>query len=272
MLAKPFASVAKGHVFVQNKLAVGNRITILHTANLQASESMFGVNTSYQGLGGVPNIVSKIASIKKEAANTLLLDSGNSFYNNGEDVKTLIKSGYDAMLLGKHNLAKEDLETLLSLDVPMFHEKNKPYFIIKKGTIRVGVIAATNNNSFFDNNNFDTVNALAKSLSKNHDCNLIICLSSLGYKNKNDVDDINLAASSQYIDIIIGNDPDVFLKTPTVAQNKDKHEVYINHVGKSGIVLGQLEVSFNEDGKKKLVHFDNLMIGTENNRWRTLTA
>jgi 5'-nucleotidase len=272
MFAKPLASIAKGHFFVQNKLAFGNNITILHTANLHHTEGIFEANSVYQGLGGVSNIASKIASIKNEAANTLLLDSGNSFHSDGVYFKPIIKAGYDAMLLGSHNIEKEELGNLVELGLPVLHEKSKPYFIIKKGNIRVGVITTSNNNSFFDNNNFEAVNALAESLSKDASCNLVVCLSSLGYKNKNAVDDIDLAASSQYIDIIIGNDPDVFLKTPTVAQNKEKQEVYINNVGKAGIVLGKLEVSFDENGKKKFVHFDNLMIGTENNRWRALTA
>jgi hypothetical protein len=46
----------------------------------------------------------------------------------------------------------------------------------------------------------------------------------------------------------------------------------LNYSAPKGLVLGKLQIEFDEEGNKKMVHFDNLMVGTVNQRWKRETA
>lgn len=261
LAAKPFQGLAKYSSFVKGISSNGSHLTILHTANIQAA-----LHAS-NGLGGYTNTAKTIAAVKDVSPNALLLDSGNFISGNetknGELFPLLKKAGYDAMLPGKNDLKQEAADEL-----PILDTNHQSYHIIQKGKIRIGIIAATLNNTLFTGSAIPSINAIAATLKSTHQCNLVICLSDLGYKNTNHVDDVTLATSSEHIDVIIGNEPELCMKTPIIKQNIHKHEVIINHIGKAGIVLGRMDFAFDENNQKKEVVFDNLMIGTPGNRWK----
>jgi 5'-nucleotidase len=275
--SKPFDGFAKCSNFLQSNIGFGNTVTILHTANLNNTTNALS-SKNFVGLGGFKNTSKIISKIKRGSANTLLLDSGNIYSKNSnldehQQLLEMIKqSGYDAVALGKHELIDEREEALNKFGLPVLKNTKTPFTIVKKGNIRIGIISATRKNTLFEGDVLGAINNLANSLSVTHGCNLIVCLSTLGYKNSSKIDDVNLAASSEHIDIIMGNEDRLFMKTPNVAQNKNKEEVIINHVGRAGVVLGNFQIAFDEEGNKKSIVFDNLMIGTENNRWKKLTA
>lgn len=262
LATKPFQGLAKYSSFVKSIANNGTHLTILHTANIQA------VLHASNGLGGYKNTAKTIAAVQDISQNALLLDSGNfisAISGNESDHQELFpllkKAGYDAMLPGKIDLKHEAINEL-----PVFDTVQKPYHIIQKGKIKIGIIAATSGKTLA------SINSMAASLKSTQLCNLIICLSDLGYKNKNNVDDVTLATTSEHIDVIIGNEPELCMKTPTIKQNINKHEVIINHIGKAGVVLGRMDFAFDENNQKKEVVFDNLMIGTPGNRWKKTTA
>ena len=264
LATKPFQGLAKYSSFVKSIANNGTHLTILHTANIQA------VLHASNGLGGFKNTAKTIEAVKDVSHNALLLDTGNFLSGNVSDHQELFpllkRAGYDAMLPSKNDLKHEATNELPVLD------NLQPYHIIQKGKIRIGIIAATTGNQLFTSSTIGAINALAASLKSTHQCNLVICLSDLGYKNTNNVDDVTLATSSEHIDVIIGNEPELCMKTPTIKQNINKHEVIINHIGKAGVVLGRMDFAFDENNQKKEVVFDNLMIGTPGNRWKKTTA
>lgn len=55
-------------------------------------------------------------------------------------------------------------------------------------------------------------------------CDLILCLSHLGYdyKNSSKVSDLKVAAQTSYIDLIIGGHTHTFLPRPTLVTNKEE--------------------------------------------------
>jgi len=76
----------------------------------------------------------------------------------------------------------------------------------------------------------------AEELKTKHKCDLIICLSHLGYKyNSDKVSDIMLAQKTKNIDLIIGGHTHTFLTKPQIEQNAAGKEVIINQVGWAGI-------------------------------------
>jgi hypothetical protein len=125
------------------------------------------------------------------------------------------------------------------------------YKIIYKDNIRVGVIAANS----IEQDILNRVNHLSAFLKKEKDCQLVVCISQLGYKNKNRMDDITLAGKSENIDIIVGKYAANSPKHPIIATNKRKAEVIIHHIDNSDDAVGKIKIGFNQSGGKHHVSF-----------------
>jgi 5'-nucleotidase len=92
---------------------------------------------------------------------------------------------------------------------------------------------------------------MVRILKKEQKCDLVICLSHLGYKyTKEDADkisDLKLAAATEDIDLIIGGHTHTFLDKPTVVKNKAGKDVLVNQVGCYGINLGRIDFYFDSN-------------------------
>lgn len=123
------------------------------------------------------------------------------------------------------------------------------YRIIYKGDIKTGIITAIDQSKLAD------INALALFLKKEKNCNLVVCLSQLGYKTSNGLNDLELAAQSTHLDIIIGGHATNFCKSPMTTTNKNKEEVIINHAATEGLAMRKIEIAFDDQGRKHNVAF-----------------
>ena len=173
--------------------------------------------------------VSRITTLKSEHRNVALLHAGNAMPENPEQLK------YDASL--QHNSSN-------SL-------KPAAYRIMYKGSIKMGVLSAGSG----ENNSIEEINAIASYLKKQKNCDLVVCLSQLGYKNKNGVDDYTLASESTNLDLIIGGHAEKFSNHPMIVLNKNKEEVIINHSTGSELDLGKIEICFNDKRQKSFIAF-----------------
>lgn len=121
------------------------------------------------------------------------------------------------------------------------------YAIIHKGDVKTGIIA-------IDSDAEDIVavmNANAAYLKKEKQCRVVVCLSSLGYKNKRGLDDITLAKRSSNVDMIIGGHPDNFSSHTNIALNQDNEEVIIDHAAANENGLGKIAISFHPVTRQK---------------------
>jgi hypothetical protein len=130
-------------------------------------------------------------------------------------------------------------------------KENGRYKIIFKDNIRAGVITANAN----EQDMMNRINDLSAFLKKEKDCHIVVCISDLGYKNKNKTDDIALAGKSEYIDIIVGKHAANSPKHPIIARNKKMAEVIIHHTENSDDALGKIKIGFNQSGGKHNVSF-----------------
>ncbi|MGV6844660.1 MAG: metallophosphoesterase, partial [Lutibacter sp.] len=135
----------------------------------------------------------------------------------------------------------------------------KPYKIIYKDGIKIGVfglgiqleglVDPINYKQTKYNNPVDVALEITKELKSNQQCDLIICLSHLGYHYESEkIDDLKLAAQTRDIDLIIGGHTHTFLKKPTITKNKIGENVLVNQVGCYGVNLGRIDFYF--DNKK----------------------
>ena len=136
----------------------------------------------------------------------------------------------------------------------------KPYKIINKDGIKVGVFGlGVGLDGLVDKKNYketiylDPVGVaqdMARLLKQEKKCDLVICLSHLGYKYKDEPDkicDTKLATLTKDIDLIIGGHTHTFLDKPTVLKNSVGQDVLVNQVGCYGINLGRIDFYFDDD-------------------------
>lgn len=167
-----------------------------------------------------------IAKLKNDSSNLIMLHAGNHAPNSGQAV-------YDA-----------SMHTGESFSVAA-----GDYKIIYKGDIKTGIITAN------DQSTAASINALATHLKKEKNCHLIVCLSQLGYNSSTGLNDLELAATSTHLDIIIGGHATNFCKKPMTALNKNKQEVIINHAATEVLALRKIEIGFDNLGRKCQVAF-----------------
>jgi len=260
------------------------KLTILHTNDMHSRVEPFPMDGGkYQGLGGMARRAALVQKIRKEEKHVLLFDSGDIFqgtpYFNffaGElEYKLMSQMAYDATIPGNHDFDNglEGIEKQLphakfnfissNYDFSKTILKNtfKPYQIFKKGDLKIGVFALgielqglVNEKHYRETVYLDPV-SIAKEMVqelKNSDCDLIICLSHLGYKYREDkIDDMKLAAQVDGIDLILGGHTHTFLDKPTIVKSPDGNDVSIHQVGWCGIKLGRIDCNFQRKLKKK---------------------
>ncbi|MDL2223402.1 metallophosphatase [Bacteroidales bacterium OttesenSCG-928-M11] len=92
-----------------------------------------------------------------------------------------------------------------------------------------------------------SANETADFLREEKDCDLIICLSHLGYFEKEEeMGDITLAKQTRNIDIILGGHTHTYLEEPVYIKNKDGKTVTISQVGERGLSVGRLDIKMEE--------------------------
>jgi 5'-nucleotidase len=244
--------------------------------------------------GGVIRRASLIENIRKENPNVLLLDAGDIFqgtpyfnYYGGElEFKLMSMMQYDAATIGNHDFDNgiEGIYAQMPHATFDFISSNydfkntvmdgfvKPYKIFDKNGIKVGVFGLgieleglVDKKMYKEtvyNNPVETAQDMVRILKKEKKCDLVICLSHLGYKYNEDVSkicDLKLAALTQDIDLIIGGHTHTFLDKPTIVKNSVGKDVLVNQVGCYGINLGRIDFYFDNskqntaDGKSIIV-------------------
>ena len=84
---------------------------------------------------------------------------------------------------------------------------------------------------------------------------MVVCLSQLGYKSAGGLNDVELAAASTHLDIIIGGHAENFCSRPLIVRNRNKEEVIINHAATNALALRKIEMGFDALGRKNNVAF-----------------
>ena len=279
------AGLALAGGFPLEALAAGpaRKLTILHTNDTHSRLEPFPNDSGkYSGQGGVAARATLINRIRKEQEHVLLFDAGDIFqgtpYFNrwkGEpEIKALSLMGYDAVTMGNHDfdagvdgfalqLQYAKFPVVVSnydfTDTPL-EGKTLPCTTIKKGGVKVGIfglgieLSGLVSDNYFGNTKYLDPLPIAKRISeqlkKQENCELVVCLSHLGYEyDSSKISDKILAAETEHIDLIIGGHTHTFLDAPTTVRNKAGREVLINQAGWAGLRLGCITYSF-ESGKQ----------------------
>ncbi len=266
-------------------LKAKKKITILHTNDVHSHIDAFPKDHSqFPGLGGLAKRASLVDWIRKENTNTLLFDAGDifqgtpyfNFYGGELEFKLMSMLKYDAATIGNHDFDNGINGLYAQLPHATFELINanydfsntvldghiKPYKTYLVDDIKVGVYgvgieleglvtkALYKETGYL--NPYEIAIDTEKTLKHTEQCDIIVCLSHLGYQYQNirRPYDLELASKTKYTDLIIGGHTHTFLDTPTIVKNGASRNVLVNQVGCFGVNLGRIDFYF--DNQKNL--------------------
>jgi len=260
--------------------AQGKSLVILHLNDTHSRiEPMPLNNAQYPDKGGVVRWDSYIHKVRKETKNVLVFHSGDlvqgtpyfTLFEGEVEIAVANRIKFDAACIGNHEfdngmdfLAKmirhakyPYITTNLELIGTPLEGLTKRYHIIKRNGLKIGVIGLTiNPDGLVSKKNSEGVvyldpiasaNQMAVFLKEDQKCDLVICLSHLGYyPNEDPVGDITLAKESRNIDIILGGHTHLPFQEPVRQLNHYGAEVIIHQSGAYGINVGRLNIELEE--------------------------
>jgi 5'-nucleotidase len=277
-------------------------LTILHTNDVHSRLEPFPMDGGRnQGLGGVAERAAIIAHIRAKEKNVLLLDAGDIFqgtpyfnmFKGEPEIKAMSAMGYDATTMGNHDFdggldnfavqVKQHAKFPVLLcnygfDGTEMEHLYEPWKIVKKGKLKIGITGVgikmkglvpdtlCKGVEYLDP--VSNASRVAEKLKKDKGCDMVICLSHLGYKYKEDINrmsDIILARESEHIDLIIGGHTHTFLDEPELVKNNAGSDVIINQAGWAGILLGRLDFEFGARQKKNLTKSHTVVVSKKTN-------
>ena len=252
----------------------GKKLVILHVNDTHSRiEPMPDNDSRNPNQGGMIRNEAYIQSVRSENPDVLVLHAGDfvqgtPYFNmfKGEvEVALMNQTKYDAICIGNH-----EFDYGFPVMEKMFKQANFPiiatnydfsetpikglteeYLILERNGLNIGIIGiGIDPEGLVASNNYtglkylspvETANKVAFFLKHQKKCDMVICLSHLGYNS-----DIQFAKKTSNIDIIIGAHSHTFMINPYWTENAEGKKVLINQMGKSGIYVGRLDVSLSE--------------------------
>ena len=223
-------------------------------------------------VGGIYGRAAIIDQVRQENKNVLLLDAGDYFqgtpyfnyFKGATEIKFMNLLGYQAAALGNHEfdngskiLAKQLAKAkfpIVCANYLFFNKKLKnivkKYVVIEMDGKRIGIFGLltdiktlTTPQNYKDIkylNAIDVADCIVKELRETEKCDLVICLSHLGYLNGTEENpgDLMLASKVKGIDVIVGGHSHTVIEKPDVVNG-----TYILQTGKKGQKIGQLTIN-----------------------------
>ena len=227
-------------------------------------------NTSCRG--GFIRRVAVVNEERKKEPDLLLFDSGD--FSQGSTYYTLFRGdvevglmnmmGYDAATLGNHefdfgieNLARVAKMAKFPLVCAncdftgtMCEGLIKPYVIIKRKGLKIGVfglapkiqglVMQQNIQGVKYLDPYTTANEIARKLKEDEKCDLVVCLSHLGWDLKPRPDDAQLIAATRNIDIVLGGHSHTYMAHLEWVNDIDGKPVPTEQNGRLGAYVGRI--------------------------------
>lgn len=258
--------------------AKGRRLVILHTNDTHSC--IFPLNphladTMLAGRGGFIRRAEMVRRERSKHPDLLLFDSGD--FSQGSPYYTLYKGDvevglmnlmrYDAATIGNHefDFGVENMARLFKkADFPIVCANYdftgtalegvvKPYVVLKRGGLRIGVfglspqldglVMAKTCAGVKYNDPVKAANDVAKLLKEREKCDIVVCLSHLGWDIIG-IDDTELMRQTRNIDIVLGGHSHSYFNALEYVENLDGREIPNDQNGKHGIYVGKITVDF----------------------------
>ena len=227
----------------------------------------------YKGLGGAVEQAAYIDSVRTADGrkNVLLLHGGDfsqgtSYFTElggNIEIDLLNAAGYDVVTLGNHEFDNGSVELarrLRNIDAEVVCANYdftgtpleglvKPYTVVKRAGLKIGIIGLLTDISRVVDKKLvgelvyqepaSVVNRYAELLRKEEGCDLVLCLSHLGFSL-----DTEVAAQIRNVDVIVGGHSHTELDEMEKVRDLDGKEVVIVQDWCWGMSVGNLKVSY----------------------------
>ena len=250
------------------------QLVILHTNDTHST--IFPVKQNIDdkeiaGRGGYLRRVNMLKEQRQQHPDLLLFDSGD--FSQGSGYYTLFKGeveiglmnqmGYDAVTIGNHefdfgldNLARIFRMANFPIVCSNYDCKGtvleglvKPYITLKRNGVKIGVFALSPalKGLVFDGNcqgityldPAETAQKYIDILRKQEKCDLVICISHLGWKESEYTDEMFLKGI-EGCDLVLGGHTHTYMKQLEYAPDKTGKLIPVDQNGKHGAFIGKL--------------------------------
>ena len=250
------------------------QLVILHTNDTHSAIMPLNVNLDNKDLAGRGGFLRRINMIKEERKQNpdlLLFDSGD--FCQGSGYYTLFKGeveiglmnqmGYECTTIGNHefDFGMENMARIFRMaNFPVVCSNYdctgtvleglvKPYITIKRGDVKIGVfaLAPKMKGLVFDGNcegityldPAETAQKYIDILRKQEKCDLVICVSHLGWA-VSDYPDEKFIKLTEGCDLVLGGHTHTYMSTLEYAPNKNGKMIPVDQNGKHGVFIGKL--------------------------------
>ncbi len=250
-------------------------VEILHTNDTHSCVLPLNPNladTLLAGRGGFLRRIAMIEQERKANPDLLLFDSGDfsqgspfyTLFKGDVEVELMNRMGYDAVTIGNHefdfgldNMARIFRAAKFPVVCSNYDFSGtplqgivKPYVIIKRGGLRIGVLgicppmdglvdaAKCEGVKYLDP--IKTADDVARMLKHDKKCDLVVCLSHLGWIMNQNVDDHKMVRGNHDIDVVLGGHSHTFFETLQYVENADGKKIPDDQNGKNAIFVGKL--------------------------------
>ena len=260
--------------------ARGKQILILHTNDTHSCVEPLKTtlaDTVMAGRGGFLRRVAMVKQERKKDSRLLLLDSGDfsqgspyySMFKGDVEVGLMNMMHYDAAAIGNHefDFGLENMARLFRMaKFPILCANYdfsgtcveglvKPYVVIKRHGVKIGIFGLSPQlKGLVSDKNCVGVKYLdpiveaqriAGILKNKEKCDLVVCLSHLGWGNADDQDP-KMMAATRNIDVVLGGHSHTYFVKEQRVDNLDGIAVPNDQNGKSGIFVGRLVVDLDK--------------------------
>ena len=261
-------------VFSVVAVAQKKQLVILHTNDTHSCIMPLNPNLADTALAGRGGFLRRMALIEDERAKTpglLLIDSGDfsqgspyyNFYKGEVEVELMNRMGYDVATIGNHefDFGLENMARIFRMaKFPIVCANYdftgtsveglvKPYTIIKRNGLKIGLFGLSPQpKGLVDTTKFvgvkyldpvETARRMAALLKTKKKCDVVICVSHLGWENE-ELTDQMLVPATRDIDIVLGGHSHTYMKTLRYVKNVDGKDVPVDQNGKHGIWIGRI--------------------------------
>lgn len=251
------------------------QLVILHTNDTHSTIMPVNALLPDTMKAGRAGALRRIAMLKEERGKNpdlLLFDSGDFFqgsayytlFKGDVEIGLMNRMGYDAVTIGNHefDFGMEEMARVFRLATFPIVCANydftgtpceglvKPYIIIKRNGIKIGVFGVSPKlEGLVSPKNCVGVKYLdpakvaletASMLKKEKKCDVVICLSHLGWKSNRGEDDQYMIAGSRDIDLVLGGHTHSYFKTLKYEKNMDGKQVPVDQNGKHAVFVGKM--------------------------------
>ena len=277
MKARYFVMILMALVSLSGQAKKSKQLVILHTNDTHST--ILPVNdqlpdTMKAGRGGFLRRIAMLKEERQKNPDLLYFDSGDFFqgsayftmFKGDVEIGLMNQMGIDASTIGNHefdfgldNMAamfKKATFPILCANYDftgtVMEGVTKPWIIIKRNGVKIGVFAVCPKmKGLVSDKNCPGVKYLdpakvaletATMLKEQKKCDMVICISHLGWKSNRGEDDLYMIKGSRNIDLVLGGHTHTYMQHLEYENNLDGKPVPVDQNGKHAIYVGRIVV------------------------------